>query len=75
MTNRFQSFFDVQSEHFLSDATKGHDWRIDKLDRMERMLTDNKDAFCAALYQDFGKPPFEQLFGSAACRHLEIVWL
>lgn len=62
MTNRFQSLFDAQREHFLSDATKSHDWRIDQLDRMERMLTDNKDALCAALYQDFGKPPFEQLF-------------
>jgi aldehyde dehydrogenase (NAD+) len=62
MTNRFQSMFDTQREHFLSDATKSYNWRIDQLDRMERMLTDNKDALCTALYQDFGKPPFEQLF-------------
>jgi len=62
MTNRFQPLFDVQREHFLSDATKSYEWRIDQLDRMERMLTDNRDALCAALYQDFGKPPFEQLF-------------
>jgi aldehyde dehydrogenase (NAD+) len=62
MTNRFQSLFDVQREHFLSDATKSYEWRIDQLDRMERMLLDNEDALCAALYQDFGKPPFEQLF-------------
>lgn len=62
MTNRFQPLFDVQREHFLSDATKSHAWRIDQLDRMERMLLDNKDALCAALCQDFGKPPFEQLF-------------
>jgi aldehyde dehydrogenase (NAD+) len=47
---------------FLSDATKSYEWRIDQLDRMERMLLDNEDALCAALYQDFGKPPFEQLF-------------
>jgi aldehyde dehydrogenase (NAD+) len=60
--NRFQALFDTQREHFLSDATKSLEWRTDQLDRMERMLTDNKDAFCAALYQDFGKPPFEQLF-------------
>jgi aldehyde dehydrogenase (NAD+) len=62
MTNRFQSLFDAQREHFLSDATKSHDWRIDQLNRMERMLTENRDALCAALFQDFGKPPFEQLF-------------
>lgn len=61
MTNQFQSLF-VQREQFLSDATKSQDWRIDQFDRMERMLTDNQDAWCAALYEDFGKPPFEQLF-------------
>ena len=58
MTNRFQSLFDLQRVHFLSDTTKSYEWRIDQLDRMERMLTDNKDALCAALHQDFGKPPF-----------------
>lgn len=62
MTNPFQSVLDAQRGHFLRDATKGHAWRIDQLDRMERMLTDNKDALCAALREDFGKPPFEQLF-------------
>ncbi|HEY0199499.1 MAG TPA: aldehyde dehydrogenase family protein [Rhodanobacter sp.] len=35
---------------------------MDQLDRMERMLLDHQDEFCAALHQDFGKPPFEQLF-------------
>jgi aldehyde dehydrogenase (NAD+) len=62
MVNRFQSLLDAQRANFLSDATKSYEWRVDQLDRMERMLLDNKDAFCAALYQDFGKPPFEQLF-------------
>lgn len=62
MTNPFQSVFDAQREHFLSDATKSFEWRIDQFDRMERMLTGNKDALCAALHEDFGKPPFEQLF-------------
>jgi aldehyde dehydrogenase (NAD+) len=62
MTNKFQAPFDAQREHFLSDATKSYEWRIDQIDRMEHMLLDNQDAFCAALYQDFRKPPFEQLF-------------
>lgn len=60
--NRFRSIFDKQKDRFYSDATKSYEWRMDQLDRMERMLIENKDAFCAALYQDFGKPPFEQLF-------------
>lgn len=62
MANPFQSILDAQRDQFLSDATKSYDWRIDKLDRMERMLTENKAALCQALFDDFGKPPFEQLF-------------
>ncbi len=62
MTNRFQAIFDAQKARFDSDATKPLDWRMDQLDRMERMLRERQDEFCAALHQDFGKPPFEQLF-------------
>lgn len=62
MANRFQPLFDAQKSHFLTDATKDYAWRVDQLNRMERMLQENKDAFCEALYRDFGKPPFEQLF-------------
>ena len=62
MDNRFRSLFEAQKARFFSDATKSYEWRIDQLDRMQRLLLENRDAFCAALYQDFGKPPFEQLF-------------
>lgn len=62
MTNRFQSILDAQQSCFHSDVTKSHAWRIEQLDRMERMLLDHQEEFCAALYQDFRKPPFEQLF-------------
>ena len=62
MANRFQSILDTQQQHFLTDATKPRGWRIDQLERMERMLRDHQDAFCAALYEDFRKPSFEQLF-------------
>jgi aldehyde dehydrogenase (NAD+) len=62
MDNRFQSIFDAQKARFFSDGTKSLAWRMDQLDRMEHLLLDNRDAFCAALHQDFGKPPFEQLF-------------
>lgn len=62
MTNQFQAIFDEQKSRFFSDVTKSLEWRMDQLDRMERMLLENEDAFCAALHRDFGKPPFEQLF-------------
>jgi aldehyde dehydrogenase (NAD+) len=60
--NSFQQIFDQQREYFLTDKTKTFEWRIDQLNRAEKMLVENKDAFCAALHTDFGKPPFEQLF-------------
>lgn len=62
MSNAFQTIFDGQKAAFLSDRTKSRGWRLDQLARMERMLLDNRDRWCAALHQDFGKPPFEQQF-------------
>jgi aldehyde dehydrogenase (NAD+) len=62
MANKFQQLFDAQQESFLSDVTKSYEWRMDKLDRMERLLRDHQVALCSALRDDFGKPPFEQLF-------------
>ena len=62
MANKFQGILDAQKAHFLTDATKSSEWRKEQLDRLERMLHEHQVEFCAALYQDFGKPPFEQLF-------------
>ncbi|WP_353145781.1 aldehyde dehydrogenase family protein [Chryseobacterium sp.] len=60
--NKYQNIFDTQREFFFTDETKTYEWRMDQLNRMERFLTENQDAFCKALEEDFGKPPFEQLF-------------
>ncbi|MGE9310115.1 aldehyde dehydrogenase family protein [Niabella sp. CJ426] len=60
--NKFQHLLDTQREHFYTDITKTYEWRMDQLQRMERFLTENQDAFCDALHKDFGKPTFEQLF-------------
>jgi len=60
--NEYQALFDRQKDYFHRDETKPLEWRLDQLDRMERMLLENQDAFCAALYDDFRKPPFEQRF-------------
>lgn len=60
--NRYQPLLERQREFFFTDATKSLAWRQEQLDRMERMLRENQDAFCQALYQDFHKPPFEQQF-------------
>ncbi len=60
--NRFQPVLDRQREFFFSGASRSHAWRMDQLGRMERLLRENQQALCDALYQDFRKPPFEQLF-------------
>ncbi|MPS73468.1 MAG: aldehyde dehydrogenase family protein [Chryseobacterium sp.] len=60
--NNYQSIFDQQKEFFYTDVSKTYEWRIDQLDRLEKMLTDNQEVFCQALKADFNKPPFEQLF-------------
>ena len=52
--------FDAQAEYFLTDATKSYEWRIDQIERVERMLSENKDAFKKALGQDFKTSWFEQ---------------
>ncbi|MBD8511952.1 aldehyde dehydrogenase family protein [Photobacterium sp. WH24] len=62
MSHAFQAVFDRQKAAFMTDRTKSRDWRLDQLARMERMLLDHQKRWCAALHQDFGKPPFEQLF-------------
>lgn len=61
-SNPYQALLDRPRAYFFSEATKSMAWRLDQLDRMERMLRENQQAFCEALYQDFRKPPFEQLF-------------
>jgi len=60
--NKYQSIFDKQKEFFYTDISKTYQWRMDQLNRLERMLTENQETFCQALKTDFNKPPFEQLF-------------
>ncbi|MDR6967323.1 aldehyde dehydrogenase (NAD+) [Flavobacterium arsenatis] len=60
--NNYQSIFDTQKEFFYTDVSKTYEWRMDQLNRLEKMLTENQEAFCQALKTDFNKPPFEQLF-------------
>lgn len=60
--NKYQSIFNEQKEFFFTDETRTYEWRIDQLNRLEKMLVENQEVFCQALKTDFNKPPFEQLF-------------
>jgi aldehyde dehydrogenase (NAD+) len=55
-----RSLFYRQKEHFLTDTTKSLAWRIDQLDRLERLLLDNEKDFREALAKDFKTAWFEQ---------------
>lgn len=63
--NTFQNIFDKQKELYYSDETKSYEWRLDQLNRMEKMLSENADAFSKAVYDDFRKPPFDQISETA----------
>ncbi len=60
--NRYQSLLDTQREFFFTGQTRSAAWRLRQLDQMARLLRDNQQALCEALFADFRKPPFEQLF-------------
>lgn len=62
MTNPYLSQFERQRAFFMTDATKPAAWRREQLTRMKAMLVEHRHAFCDALHEDFGKPPFEQQF-------------
>jgi|SRR5262245_45983706 len=50
---RAQDLFNKQKAYFASDATKTYEWRIDQLNRLTRMLTENFDRFADASRKDF----------------------
>lgn len=60
--NTFQNIFDNQKKYFLTDVTKSYDWRIDQLNKLEHLLSENKEDFYASLAQDFKTCYFEQAF-------------
>jgi len=44
---------------YRSGRTKSYSWRIQQLDNLHAMLTENEDKICLALKQDLNKPAFE----------------
>jgi aldehyde dehydrogenase (NAD+) len=58
----FRQTLERQKAYFNTDATKSYEWRIDQLDRLERLLKENTDAFYAALQKDFKTASSEYVF-------------
>jgi aldehyde dehydrogenase (NAD+) len=64
--NQYQPLLDRQLANFNSDVTKTYEWRMDQLDRMERMLKENIPAFEKAIGSDFKTAYAEQYFETRA---------
>lgn len=60
--NRYQSLLNRQREFFFTGEPRSAAWRLQQRAQMEKLLRDNQQALCDALYSDFRKQPFEQLF-------------
>jgi hypothetical protein len=49
--NSYQDLFDRQKRHFASGVTRSREWRIEQLDRMGRLVSENE----ATLQQAIGQ--------------------
>jgi aldehyde dehydrogenase (NAD+) len=65
--NRFQSFFDAQKSYFTSNITRSYEWRVEQLERMGRMISENEHALQRAVAHDFKTASQEYIFETAAC--------
>src|SRR5271167_1283975 len=60
--NKFQALFDAQKSLFASNVTRTYEWRIDQLDRMGRMISENETRLQEAVARDFKTARQEYVF-------------
>jgi aldehyde dehydrogenase (NAD+) len=63
----FQNIFARQKSLFATGKTRSYGWRIEQLDRMGRLLSENEGALQRAVGQDFKTATQEQIFETFAC--------
>jgi hypothetical protein len=51
--NQYQELFDRQKRTFASGVTRTYNWRVDQLDRMAKMITENEGQLQTAIREDF----------------------
>jgi len=64
--SRFSDLFDRQKAYFNTNVTKSYEWRIDQLDRLSRLLSENMGALSDAVGSDFKTAVSEKVFEVAA---------
>jgi aldehyde dehydrogenase (NAD+) len=65
--NIYQDLFDRQKRHFATGITRGREWRVEQLDCMARLLTENEVPLQQAVAQDFKTASQEYIFETQAC--------
>ena len=64
--NKFQDLFDRQKRYFATGVTRSYAWRMEQLDRMGRMLTENEERLQKAVAADFKTARQEYVFETFA---------
>src|ERR1700734_2677178 len=64
--NPFQDIFNAQKALFATGVTRTYEWRVDQLDRMARMISENEERFQKAMAKDFKTASQEYIFETAA---------
>src|SRR5688572_25926446 len=64
--NMFQEIFDRQKDYFDTGVTRSYEWRLEQLNRLERMVVENEDEFHNAIRKDFKTSFAEQVFETQA---------
>jgi aldehyde dehydrogenase (NAD+) len=64
--NPFQNNYDAQKAYFGTGVTRSYEWRVEQLDRMARLLSENEAALQKAVAADFKTASQEFVFETAA---------
>ena len=60
--NPYLEIFQKQRDLFVTNVTRSYEWRIDQLDRMAAMVSENEKELQDAVAEDFKTSPFEYDF-------------
>ena len=64
--NPFQKIYDAQKAYFGIGVTRGYEWRVEQLDRMATLLSENEAALQKVVAADFKSASREFVFETAA---------
>jgi aldehyde dehydrogenase (NAD+) len=64
--NPFQNIYEAQKAYFGTGVTRGYEWRVEQLDRMARLLSENEAVLQKAVAADFETASQEFVFETAA---------